>query len=415
MEIYSPRHRVLAKNLCDGRAFCDLTKDIISITTNKAYGRAFGTFQLVLPFCRHDGHTYDEWISPNDIITIEQSAGNGAALEFVMTGLVDRVSRGMNYDEEGIPHRNIIISGRDFGKLLTDIQLGWDISGVRQLMDYGTGTDAIVSAWLPRYLNQRGTPQELIEWLIQLFKEQLPGAFYPQYINSKIDTDDTWVTYNPAMVGLRGTDAWSAMKRLENAPYNMLTTRTEKDGTFNIILERTPIDESGKLSRSTYHLITTRDIIGEDIGRSDHERINLLCLWPPSFKTITNGVLDIALAYPETVRYSESSTLVNGFAPKIIEPLYVPKSFWITEQDDPADVDGIKERIDLFWAWYQNNHDYESGSFSIHGRPEIRPGDGLIHREYDKQYLVEQVIHHYSVFPREESITTLQVTRGQAN
>jgi len=413
METYSPRHRVLARNLSDNRLICDLSDDIMSITTNKAYGRAFGTFRIILPFIQRDGSRYDKRLAPNDIISIELAAGNGTALQFVLVGLIDRVARGMHYDEDGSPHRCIIVSGRDFGKLLIDIQLGWDLSGVKKLMDYGT--ESIVSAWLPRYLNQRGTPQELIAWLLQLFAEQIPGAIYPKYINSKIDTDDTWVTYDPTMVGLRGTNAWSAMKRLENAPYNILTTKTEADGKFFVVLERTPINENGKLARSTYHLITTRDIIGEDIGKCDHERVNLLCLWPPSFKTITNGVLEIALAYSDTTRYSESSPLINGFTTKIIEPMYVPKSFWITEKEDPADLDGIKERLDLFWAWYKDNHEYESGSYSIHGRPEIQPGDGLIHREDDLQFLIEQVTHSYTVFPRVEFVTSLQVTRGQPN
>ncbi len=411
MITYSPRHRVLVREFTDYRVKNDLSDDVIAISTNKAYGRAAGNYQIVLPFVLIDGRRYDELIEPNDIIDIELAAGDGTDMEHVIVGPVDRVARTTHYGQDGIPRKTITISGRDFGKFLTNIELGWDMSGIRRLMEYGTGADAIVSAYLPRYQNQRGTPKELIEWLLQLFREQVPNAYYPKYINSKINTDDTWVTYDPTMVGIRGTDVWSAMKRLENAPYNILTTRTEKDGKFYIVLERNPLDEQGKLVRDKFHLID--DTLDEDVGVSDHERINLLCLWPPTFKTITNAVLDIALAYPDTTRYSVLSPILHGFAPKIIEAMYVPKSFWITEKEDPDDLIAVKDRADLFWAWYKDNHTYESGVFRVHGRPNIRPGDGIVHTGYNKQYLVEQLTHDYAVFPVPRFVTSLQVTRGQ--
>lgn len=415
MITYSPKHRVKAWKMTDGSEICDLSNDIISISVNKAYGRAFGTFQITTTFriTEKERKRYDEILKTNDVITIELSAGDGKDMEYVMHGLVDRVARTYKVTERGTPMRAITISGRDFGKILTSVQLGWDISGIQVLMGYGP--EKIAAAYLPRMMQMCSTPAQMFEWVYGLFLHQLPDSEYTGFISRQVDTDDAWVTYDPTMAGLRGTDAWSAMKRAENPPYNTLTTRIEKDGTFNVILEKTPIDDKGKLTRETFHKISETDIFLEDVGVSDAERTNLLCLWAPAYQMTANGALEIALAYSQTTEIDTDSCNANGIQANIIEPTFGPGSFWFTKENKPDDIGEIEKRKKLFWSWYKNNHEYESGTYGIHGRPEIRPGDGLIHTEYDKQYLIEQVMHNYEVWPEPSFVTTMHVTRGQSN
>jgi len=413
MITYRPQHRVIARKLKDNSVIRDMSDDVISISTNKAYGRMAGVFRIVLTFREIDGLRYDEILATNDIITIELAAGDGSDMEYVLCGLIDRVARTCHYPD-GRLHRTVTICGQDFGKLLRT-QIGWDISGIRNLMEYGVGMGKIVSSYLPRVFNQRGTAAELVTWIFDIFKTQLPDAFYPQYVGLKTITDDSWLTYYPAMAGLKGVDAWSAMLSLANRPYNMLTTRTEKNGKFYVILEKFPADENGKLVRESYHPIDEEDVVSEDIGFSDHERVNLLCVWPTLYKTFMNNVLDIALSYPELTKISKDSIQTNGFMADIIEPNYVPLSFAIEEKEDPQNREDASDRADLFWAWNKDNHKYESGVFVVHGRPSVRPGDGLVHLSEDKQYLVEQVGHTYSVFPQPLFVSQLQVTRGQKN
>jgi len=411
MKSFSPRHRVIARKLLDNGVICDLSDDVISLNVNKGYGQMSGLFQIVVTWRMVDGLRYDQILATNDIITIELAAGDGSDMEFVLVGLINRVARTGQYADGGF-RRTITITGQDFGKLLKT-QLGWDISGIRERMEYGTGAGKVVTAYFARYLNQQGTAKELVQWAFKMFQEQLTGAYYPQYINFKADTDDSWITFYPTMVGIRGTDAWAAMQSLANEPYNVLTTRTEKDGKFYVVLEKYPVDVRGKLTRDTFHQIDEEDVVVEDIGISDHERVNLLCYWPTLYKTVMNDVLDIALAYPELTKFSELSAKQHGFSALILKSEYVPLTFAIEEKETPLTLEKAVERAELFWNWNKNNHEYESGTFVMHGRPGIRPGDGLRHKEEEKQYLIEHVGHQYTVFPRPSYLTQVHVTRGQ--
>jgi hypothetical protein len=399
----------------DNGIICDLSKDVVSIQTNKQYGRMSGAFHLTVTFARtRDGERYDEILDANDIITIELAAGDGDDLRFVLVGVIDRIAETQNFIHEGIPKRTIIITGQDFGKFL-QTQLGWDYSGVRKLMNYGTAEQDWFAAYIARYENSRGSAKQLTEWLFNIFKTQIPDAFYPQYLDLKIDTDDVWVTYDPQMVGLRGTTAWDAMQRLSNRPYNMLTTQTESDGKFYVVLEKNPIGTDGKMDRPTMSIISSKDIVNRNLGFSDHERVNLLCLWPPNYKNIMNRVLEIALAHKECTRFAEVSVKTHGFCPLVIETDYVPLQFILSEDENPMLLEETIKRRDLFWAWYSMNHTYEAGSLVVHGRPDIVPGAGVVHKEAQKQYMVEGVMHNYSVAPVPSFMTTLHVTRGQKN
>jgi hypothetical protein len=417
MKSYSSRHRVIARDLATNEVICDLSPDIVTITTNKAYGVAAGTFQISTTWKLTKGKRYDEILKPNDIITIELDKGDGKGLKFVMAGLIDRPAKFNGTREDGAPDRRVKISGRDFGKMLMTTELGWDISGVNLLM-FADGLGQIAAAKIGRYLNQATNVQDAVKWLFGLFQEQIPNASYTHYFNLQVNTDDNWKTYKPEFVGLKGTKAWEAMKCMENRPYNTLTTFTDSAGKFTILLEKTPFDAQGKIARDTFISIGEEDIKAEEVGASDNERTNLLCLWPPTYKALANGVLDIALAYPECTQVDQSMVSTNniyihGIYPQIIDTVFVPFSFGICQDENPADVANTKERRDLFWNWFQNNHLYRNGFITIHGDPEVMQGMGLIHKEEGNEYFVEQVSHIYNVHPSVSYLTQLQVTRGQ--
>lgn len=82
-------------------------------------------------------------------------------------------------------------------------------------------------------------------------------------------------------------------------------------------------------------------------------------------------------------------------------------------------VDGVEARRQLGrWAllqdhWYQHNLEYLSGQVVMRGAPEIRVGMRLDILERDMSFYVEGVNHSWS-YP-DKMVTTLQVTRGQAN
>lgn len=93
---YSPNCRVTIFDTQTGgnARFYDVSDDIISLGTIKAYGRCSGTWQIILTYVAmdKDGERYSDKLRVNDTITIELDAGDGSGLKPIMRGLIDRVS-----------------------------------------------------------------------------------------------------------------------------------------------------------------------------------------------------------------------------------------------------------------------------------------------------------------------------------
>lgn len=413
MVTYSPRHRITIKSMQTGEVKTDSTgkkvdisDDVLSIVTNKANGRAFGAWQIITTFRQ----PLDALISSNDVILIELDAGDGSGMQAVMLGLVDRVARFQTGTNNGQPHRQYKISGRDMGKLLADIDLGWDISGLKARMNFNSMADASVN----RIILQSGTAAQLIQRLFEVFQTQTKGAYYPRYITADwIDTDDTWILYDPYLAVIRDTPAWDAMKRVANEPWNRLFTETDAAGRFHLGLERQPITDKGKLNPRQFFTIDALDIVAEDLGKSDDVRVNLLAHWPVSYKTVANRQLDIILSNTGLTKFSEASAVANGIHPHVIETQFVPKNFYLDNDPVGQGSDEAIARTEIYWNWYRQNHEYESGSITVHGWPEVRNGNGLLNEATNMEYLIEQVQHSYSVWPQPVFTTTLHLTRGQ--
>jgi hypothetical protein len=129
-QTYSPRVRVLVKDLETAQVLYDISDDLTSLSTNKAYGRCSGTWQLMLPYRKWqrfgDEYVgYMDVLQPNQMLTVEMDAGNGAGFFPVMCGMIDRVSA---FRQGGdVPQRAVKVSGRDMGKLLETHDIAFDI------------------------------------------------------------------------------------------------------------------------------------------------------------------------------------------------------------------------------------------------------------------------------------------------
>lgn len=405
MRTYSPRHRVTIKDMQTGRVKHDLTGDLITIVTSKTNGRAFGTWQITATY-RHPLNTI---IAPNDVALIELDAGDGSGMQAVMLGLVDRVARFQTVSGDQ-PTRVWRVSGSDMGKLLANIDLGWDISGLAARQQFNQISDASVN----RIILQSGTAAELVQRLFDVFRNQTKGAYYLQHISADwLNTDDSWILFDPYLAVTRNTPAWSALKRVANEPWNRLFTETDAKGKFHLGLERQPIKDNGKLNPRTFHTVDYRHIVAEDLGVSDDSRVNLLAHWPANYQTVANNQLDVILTHPGLTKYDEASVIAAGVQPHIIDTPFVPKNFYLDKDPVGQGVDEAIERAEIYWNWYRYNHTYESGTITTHGWPEVRSGNGLLNEATNMEYLIEQVQHSYSVWPQPVFTTTLHLTRGQ--
>ena len=430
---YNIKHRVKIKDLITGVEKFDLSDDVVSISTNKAYGRASGTWQILLTYraIKSGGKTgyYSDFIQCDDVITIELDAGYGKGLVPVMVGLVDRVAvtrqgRGIN------PTRQVKLTGQDMGKLLVKHDIGWDISGAQSQLSVakqdGAGEQVMVN-YISRIMLQTGTAKSLITQLFNIFQRDI--KIHP-VMNLKFATDDDWQLWNPTLQYIKNTSLWNAMMRVSHAPWNMLSADTDPENInhFNILLERQPINELGYLDRQDdmVHEIEDHEIVDDDIGFSDLERINLLCYWPDLYNYVPNMTVEIVMAHKdlthvEDLREKRKHNTVkhHGYQAKTIEDHFVPPRVNAAEEKAKAAemLAAALPRAEVFWNWYKNNHLLKSGTIQVHGRPDIRSGHGLLARqgttEKYTEYLVEQISHHYSVHPVPEFITCLSVTRGQ--
>lgn len=459
---YSPKVRVTVKDLATGEPKTigpkengDISDDLVSLATNKAYGRAAGTFQMMLIYRQMPVlGTYAETIFTDDLILIEMDAGAGKGWETVMLGLVDRTSRTFGL-EAGKPQRRVKISGLDLGKLLQKSDIGWDVSGGQvqvsrpaadtikmpennilladttppwlqtQYQSQGeTGVTKIATSYMRRIMLSTGTAESLCKQLFKLFQETTRGIPSTLFTFKSTTTDD-WMIWDPSMQFIRETSAWEAMKRHDHQPWNILTTETIDNQTFEVRLERTPHDDKGKLSLpdALFHAITPTDIISEDVGCCDSERINLLCFWPSLYRYTVSDAVDIVIADPDLTKFNKDSIALHGYCPHTIFDDFIPPSVNLSTADRlspklyPLMSKNASSRAQIFWNWYSNNHNLSAGTIVIHLSPQIKAGHGLLVQLPDSQeqieYLVEQVAHQCAFSQTPQFTTTLQVTRGQ--
>lgn len=426
---YTPRVRVKIRDINTGEEKCDLTDDLLSISTNKAYGRCTGTWQLMLPHrldVNGDRNTYLDTIGPDDVITIEMDIGDGEWYP-VMLGLVDRVS----LVRQGGPTatKQVKISGSDMGKLLEKHDISWDIlEGIRQeSIAKNDSQDKETIKTQTRLLSQEiqmGTSASIITRITDVcFYKQISHAS-KWFMNPECSTDDDWQMYQPQLLNIKGCSMWSAMDRVSHRPYNMLTTDTKDNDVerFVVRLERNPVNDQGLLdddlintNNGNLHTIDDTDIINEDLGVSDHERINLLFYAPTLYKQQANITIDIALMTSQFTAYDRDSIKQHGCCIKDI-PDTLAESM-ISVDGSAKFAEKVEKRKDMFWNWYKDNHTYLSGTIVTHLRPDIRAGHGLLVKQGNTddymEYLVEQVSHQCQFAPVPSFTTTLHVTRGQ--
>lgn len=416
---YSPKHRVLIKDRTTSELKLDLSDDLISVSTNKAYGRAAGTWQIMLTYktvIDNEGYsgTYNELIQTDDIITIELDAGGGKGMQMVMLGLVDRVA--LTRQGGLVPQRQVRLAGQDMGKLLQKCDIGWDISGAtarEQTQAYFTSYQRRLALWA-------GTPGELFEIIGNIFFNACPAAWR---IHFSVTTEDNWKMLDPATQFAAGTSVWDALQQISHRPWNMVHGETISEDIYELVLEEQPIDSNGYVNRKKPKIrkIHDEEIISDDLGISDAERINLLCYWPSMYRTNVHiGAINIAMSKKELTSYDPISIQEHGYMPKVIEDSFVHPLVKHHLEPDSAELKTVLKdvvaRKEAFWGWYSGNHELLSGTIQVHGRPDIKAGERLIIPQEDgdyMEYLIEQVIHQYAVWPAVQFTTTLQVTRGQ--
>jgi hypothetical protein len=412
MNSYNPKVKVRVKLSAHGDQWEDVSADLVSLSTSKAYGRAAGAWHLTLPFrtLKKYALRYDEICTTNDIVTIEMDGGDGRGNTLVMLGLINRIGQVWSQDQEGRPQRSVKLAGFDFGKLLLRHDCGWSITA----KEGNEGNPMILR--MSQDLRFEGTAEKIVGGIFKALFLNDVKTMAP-YFEFKPRTDDDWETFNTAVFYQTGA-AWSAMTQNSNHPWNILTTETDPDPTrlkFSVILEKNPIRDDGYLSHETFITLHTPAIVRADVGVCDDERVNYF--WLQTSLTI-EGVdekLPVFLVLDGIVNFDDPSVARNGFNGQIISTNF---SKLVKKGDTVASPGFVKElakRSTAFWNRLKNNHKLWSGSFTLHLNPHVRAGSAVIEKFTKREYLVEQVDHQITFGDTPQFHTTLAVTRGQVH
>ena len=408
---YSPRARVTVL-LTELQQEIDISKDLVNLTTTKGYGKAAGGWSITLPYkytmVGATPYHYKDLFQPDDIVSIEMDAGDGLGFTLVMVGLVSRAARRKATGHDGTPQRSICLVGMDMGKLLLNHDCGWSIA----LQEKNLDNPEILR--LGRGLFFTGTPAQMLQSMFNsLFLKDVTEK--AQYFDFQATTTDDWILYNYAVLHSTGP-VWNAMKACANEPWNILYTETTPEGKFLVGLEQMPIKDDGKLARTEFTVLEPQDIVSEDLGISDDDRVNFEYL--KTCKTILglDDTVPIQNVVDGMVNYDEADVASHGFRKKIIECSATfegpvgPAAQTSTSPDFMAE---IQNRSIAFWNRMQNNHLLESGSFKTHLLPRTKAGSAILTENFSMEYFVEQVSHDMNFGERPSFTTVLNVTRGQ--
>jgi len=407
---YSPKLQVLLRRAENDFQPEDISSDVIQVNTSKVYAAAAGGFQIFTTFKRSiQDKRYDEVVKPDDIVLISFDNGAGAGMKPVMLGLIDRAAETCSFDQDGRPLFRCRLTGQDFGKYLIKHNIAFDIAAMEtQIGD--EATNRLIGAQ-PDVTLFTGTPSAIVKRIADslLFKQVPRTVLWMD--TDWVTSDDEWELFDLSLLTRTGP-VWGAMKTAANEPWNTLYCDTGLDGKFHLGLERTPFDATtGTLLRDNFHTIEGVDIENIDLGVTDNERVNYIFYDTPvsSFGESANTFMSLS-----SIKYDAVSAKTHGFHPIYPKTEFSPfgkkKIAYITEYPDVRE--NLKKRTETLWTWFSGNHSHESGMVKIHGRAEIRAGDGCVIPDRQKQYLIQQVDHLFRVGNNVTFSTTLELARG---
>lgn len=252
-----------------------LDKDIISIITCRNMSADVPTFSVVLSCRKH----WNLYIGANDIVVI-QMWRPPEAQQKVFVGLVDDIRKTLSISATGVVQRSITLTGRGIGKAFINFDIGIvpEVSG-----PVSTTMGWLVSEGLTFSTN---TADSIISQIITYFKKFINYAWgkdrtlWDLFSMSLVGMPDMQITQDIDLANWQGS-IWTLLKQLAEDPFYELFWEMEdisvtvgkgkqNDRKPTLILRPTPFDQPAWKSLQNVK-ITDRDVVAEQLGRSDTE------------------------------------------------------------------------------------------------------------------------------------------------
>lgn len=339
----NPRIHVRFISLEHGEISADVVRpSIISVTIHRRMGGAAGAFQISLQPRKIGGLLSPllptEWrdiLGQMDYVEIAIDVAPRPPT-VVMRGFIDTISHEGSI-ENNIPSQSVVVSGRDFGKLLI-LTKPYYIDGIQQV--------EIFNRWKQGFLNiawQSGTlpdpehnplapnvntdaplyaPRDLLKNLFETFYEPqqelilsrlptvIPMRFFPVE-NALINTNERELaTIAPDILSLNWapfTDIWTLMRLYQHSPWRELYVIDEAEGpllvyrpnpwiTFNGTFVYQGM-ETGHMGTMLTHQILEKQIVKWSLSRSEEYVRNFFFTYTDEFGALaqfakTTGVIE---------------------------------------------------------------------------------------------------------------------------
>ncbi|PWT90509.1 MAG: hypothetical protein C5B56_05265, partial [Proteobacteria bacterium] len=429
-------------------AAIDLTPflgEVGAVRTSKSIRDAAGGFQVVLSDKLYEGDSLAGLIEPMDVVTIAMShdAVPGEP-QATMRGFVTSVRRTEGVDGNGRPQRVVVISGHDYGKLLTMLQvkfttaysIGADFmstfriaelfgDGVKTAMPINDYIATLIRKMADPYLKALLPPNSLLPSEIKLDLSVKQGVTVPQGSQNQEGTIHQLMTY------------------FGDVPlFNELFLEDRADGVF-LVFRPSPLKTTdGKMIQPEAPEVDVIDLPGGDVVELDLERndqnvVNHLWLRAPRYEMQTeywrrlNAIAKndptVVLGPRKGADGKVDSTYANS-DPSLYGNRYLEAETQLGANDQKNDDSGQSEKEqgarDLQIAEWCNdrrkilalinkdNAVLESGTMRIRGRTDIRAGTyvRLVRGGFSAAYYVTGVSHNY--LPFSSFTSTLTVERG---
>jgi len=281
--------------------FRDITSAVTECSYTKTKADASGTFSITLKPTQN----WTDIIRPGDWLMIYQSQfpiNIKTAKGLQVLGNVDRSAKRKIIDPEGKKSIEYTLMGRDWGKVLEQTTFYYDPytnkeEQIKKIMLTKAGyiLEGSPRDFLNTYFNiyfgdgRRVKDKVVKEVVDKLDQMRLPSEIYEVFGITKRTANlsdlvrlefqdvkgNSWFV---PMAKALNNNVWEIFKAISNPLINELYTCMRFDPkTGNIfpciVLREIPFQQK-KFSRLQAHVISDDHIIGEDIGFSDHERVN---------------------------------------------------------------------------------------------------------------------------------------------
>lgn len=434
VQLFRPRVRMTARARALNGELVDCTADLVALTVERAINQPAGAWSATL-LSRRDaqGHTWAQRLRPMDYVELRfgHHVPPGQDPPLILRGFVDQCRETWAVAGDR-PQRQVIVSGRDFGKLLLVTTVATILVALP-----GVAQDAAVkrqTVLQEKFLTGPLSPADYLQRLEEaiLYPDDAGGIGPPQGSLVGLprfrlvirDIDQLGQVIAPAILQYTGP-LWTLIQGFVSPPVGEVIVQDAADNP-ELVWRWAPFhDAQGRLIPPVEQddppiEISTAQILQADLATSDNEVFSYYFVHPTTMGAASFNPLVAADPHGEgNPRHRPDLADRYGFRMLELELRVWP---WVALPASETDSD--YERAGLDWqrhgarvaAWLEAAFGHaaqlEAGELVLSGDARIRPGRYLLVRETQQEFYVEAVRHHLQLAPVPQFTTTCAVTRG---